>query len=415
MVISQTEFVPGLSSMDQTPSRRDGDHRDPGPLRAYLWRVAQLLDQRIADVQRNWLVAPMHASAGDDADPAGSEGATTGPGRPGLAGSIDFADLLSELISSGGKRMRPTLCFLGFWAAGGRPGAPAEQRVINIGAALELLHTFALIHDDVMDESSRRRGLPTVQVRLAQQHAQAAGWGEARRFGENMATLLGDLAHAEADTLIAECPADVRARWQTMIIDLIRGQFQDLAGAADRSQDVEQALLVARLKSGGYTIQRPLELGATAAQASPKLVDRLSAFGREIGAAFALRDDILGVWGDPQVTGKPAGDDLLSGKPTVIIAMAQRRLPADAQQLLDRLGSDAADPGDVAIVQQAIRDCGIRAEVEKMITRHVERGLELLDPPAFARSRTTPPNDVTTQEPVAALVRIAHQAAWRDR
>ncbi len=416
MLIAQNEFGAGFGAVEPVPVRLNGTDLDPDPLRAHLLRVAQLLDQRVAGLERNWLVPPSAPSiAGDGVGSANSDGSGKRPRPAGLATSIDLADLLSELICSGGKRIRPTLCFLGFWIAGGRPGSLTERSVVKIGAALELLHTFALVHDDVMDGSNRRRGRPTSHVRLAHQHIQAAGWGEAQRFGTNMATLLGDLAHAEADALVAGCPADVRGCWQKMIIELIQGQFSDLAGAADRSRDLEQALLVARLKSGGYTVQRPLELGATAAQARPELVNQLSAFGREIGAAFALRDDILGIWGDPQITGKPAGDDLLSGKPTVIIALAQRRLPQNAQQLLERVGSDISRPDDVAVLQEAIRDCGIQADVEEMISHHLDRGLEVLDLLSTHLPQAAPANGTNPQGPIAALARIAHQAAWRDR
>jgi geranylgeranyl diphosphate synthase type I len=229
-----------------------------------------------------------------------------------------------------------------------------------------------------------------------------------------MAVLLGDLAHAEADRLIADCSAELRQRWHAMIIELINGQVRDLAGAAGRNRDPRQALLVAQLKSGAYTIQRPLELGAVAAGADPAELAVLSKYGAEIGTAFALRDDLLGIWGDPEVTGKPNGDDLVAGKPTVIIALAHQRLPASGRALLARIGTPDLDLSDIAALQRMIDACGVRAEVESMIDRHVARAVAALQDirTTAARADGEPSGDADT---VALMIRLAHQVAWRDR
>lgn len=413
-----TEYhAPMAGAVDRGPARGidDGVLLDD-PLRSHLLRVDHLLSERVVALEEDWTGGQSETWC-DDRDTCHDIGNDDPDNRcsAGLSASIDLAQLLNELISSGGKRIRPTLSFLGFWIAGGRPGSVAEQTVTRLGAALEMLHTFALVHDDVMDESASRRGHPTAHVRLAQEHLQASAQGEARRFGESMATLLGDLAHAEADALIAECPSEVRARWQMMIVELIRGQFSDLAGAADRSRDPGQALLIARLKSGGYTIQRPLELGATAAGARPELLELLSEFGREVGAAFALRDDMLGVWGDPRVTGKPAGDDLLSGKPTMIIALARNRLAPADRKLLDQTSSSSLEPEQIRTLQQAIRESGVAAEMEQMISHHVHRSFEILDQLSPGAPNEAYPDQAAAYDPAAALARITHQVAWRDR
>lgn len=316
---------------------------------------------------------------------------------------IDLPGLLDDLISAGGKRLRPMVGFLGYWTCGGTTGTPAERDVIRLGAAFELLHSFALVQDDVMDQSDSRRGRPTVHVRMAEQHRQDGGAGSADRFGENVAILLGDFAHAEANRLINACGPELQRRWHRMIIELINGQIGDLAGAATRERDPRHALQVARMKSGGYTIRRPLELGAVAADADARRLGLLAEYGDRIGTAFALRDDVLGVWGDPAMTGKPAGDDLVAGKPTMILALAQERLSGSARRLFDRVGTDRLTGDDVRSLQQAIVDCGVRDEVETMITDQVDLALAAVD-------ALDAPDDAT-----AALIRLAHDVAWRER
>ncbi|HEY9289801.1 MAG TPA: polyprenyl synthetase family protein [Microlunatus sp.] len=392
------------SKLERASRPSSGDNQ----LEEYLARVDRLIDDRVRDLPGNatpaadtWMrLAPTVAprSATDE--------------RPTLGSLVDLPELLATLIHSGGKRIRPLMAYLGFWASG---RTEPDEDVVRIGAALELLHSFALVHDDVMDESPSRRGHPTTHTRAAADHRALDAAGGSKRFGESIAILLGDLAHAEADDLIADCPTPVRAKWRALVGELIRGQLGDLTGAADRARDPELALSVAGLKSGGYTIQRPLELGAIAANADEAVRRSLSAYGREIGWAFALRDDILGVWGDPKVTGKPAGDDLVSGKPTVIIALADQRLAPAEHSLLSRIGTTDLLPADVKELQQAIRTAGIEADVEAMITHHVERGIGYLaDLPAARLVR--PSSDPTSgTEPISHLVRIARQVAWRDR
>lgn len=366
--------------------------------------VEELLRSRFGAIASSW---PSFADAGptaEDAAPAGT----------GLIDSLDLPSGLASATFAGGKRLRPTLAFLGFWAGGGVTDSADHQRVISISAALELLHVFALVHDDVMDQSRSRRGRPTAHRSFAEQHSASNAAGDSARFGENLAILLGDLAHAEAERLIADCPVAIRAHWATMITELITGQFGDLAGAADRSRDVGRAQLIAGLKSGGYTIRRPLELGALAAGAGPARMHRLSEFGQHVGIAFALRDDLLGVWGDPEVTGKPAGDDLLEGKPTVIIALAAHWLPPAHQPLLDRVGTSDLHPDDIAELQYRLRDCGVEAEVEKMITHHVERGIACLGSDILTSNPSDDPDPIVAA-PRDELIRLASMVGWRDR
>lgn len=325
-----------------------------------------------------------------------------GSARADVLGEEDLPDLLDQLIRSGGKRIRPVMAYLGWLTASGRARGIGQAEVVRVGAALELLHLFALVHDDVMDESTSRRGRPTVHTRADQLHVESSGLGESARFGESIAILLGDLAHAEADHLAADLPPEMRRIWRLLVVELVYGQRRDLTGSAAGRRDLSNAREIARLKSGGYTVERPLELGAAAARAPEVVAARLAHYGREVGEAFALRDDLLGVWGDPARTGKPAGDDLVSGKPTVIIALAEERLSGPDRTTLSRIGSPSLGDADVAALQEAMLASGVVAEVETMISDHVTSALAALDEPAL--------DPVGVRE----LTQMAYQIAWRE-
>ncbi len=351
---------------------------------AHLDLVDGLLTEALADLRHLWNTK------------------LEGTSRADVLGEEDLPDLLEGLIHSGGKRIRPVMAYLGWLSASGRARGIGHADVVRVGAALELLHLFALVHDDVMDESASRRGRPTVHTRAGQLHQLAAGRGAGARFGESIAILLGDLAHAEADQLAADLPPQMRRVWRLLVVELVYGQRRDLTGSAAGRRDLANAREIARLKSGGYTVERPLELGAAAARAPEVVSARLAHYGRQVGEAFALRDDLLGVWGDPARTGKPAGDDLVSGKPTVIIALAEDRLSGSARAALSRIGSPGLGSDDVEFLQEAMAASGVVAEVEAMISDHVSSALAALDEPAL--------DPVGVRE----LTQMAYQIAWRE-
>lgn len=403
------ESDPPTTSADRTHTATCND--DPGAfnesVRIYLGLVDQLLVDQIATLDTGHEQRLSAVNTSTDHHNLDRRGE--------LTSAIDLSASLEALIGSGGKRLRPTMAYLGYRVSGGAELSRSDARapIVTIGAALELLHSFALVHDDVMDESDSRRGHPTIHVQMAQQHRKRNAAGQSQRFGENIAILLGDLAHAQADALIADCSPELRSQWQHLVAELIRGQLGDLTGAADRSRDPENALFVAQAKSGGYTIQRPIELGATAAGAPPAIRDPLSGYGREVGWAFALRDDLLGIWGHPEITGKPSGDDLVAGKPTIIMAIAAQRLAPPDLRLLERTGSPALDPEDVVRLQTAMDERGVRDEVEIMITDHVHRAMTHLSEAetAVRASRHGPAVD----EAIAQLATLADHVAWRNR
>lgn len=304
-----------------------------------------------------------------------AETARWGAIDPSLAEPLDA---VRALVLAGGKRLRPVFCHWGFVAAGGDED---DRRVIDAGAAFELLQAFALIHDDVMDGSATRRGAPAVHRRFDRRH-HAAGWsGESRRFGEGVAILAGDLALVYSDLLLPAPPAappELALLWHELRIELNVGQYLDLAGTATGGIGREGARRIARMKSGRYTIERPLQLGAVLA-GRPALAEALSAYGDPLGEAFQLRDDVLGVYGEPERTGKPVGDDLREGKPTLLLAAAAERADAAGRRLLARVGSEITD-AEVAELQDLLRTTGALDEVEAEIAALHARAVAALGP-----------------------------------
>jgi geranylgeranyl diphosphate synthase type I len=354
-------------------------------LTGHLQQVDDTLTAALEDLSRLW------ATEFDDA------------GHLDVLGERDVPAFIGQLLGSGGKRIRPAMCYLGWLSASGTSEDSGRADVVTVGAALELLHIFALIHDDVMDESASRRGQPSVHAQAAQMHEASGALGSAQRFGDSIAMLAGDLAHAEADRLAAELPVEMRRIWRTLVVELVCGQRRDLTGSAAGRRDLAHARQVARMKSGSYTVERPLQLGAAAAAASPSVLSCLATYGREVGEAFALRDDLLGVWGDPALTGKPAGDDLLSGKPTVILSLAQQRVTGAGRLVLERVGTPDLSAEDVALLQTALAERGVVDAVEAMILQHLDTALTALD------------DHVLHPEGIAGLTQMAHQIAWRTR
>ncbi len=322
-------------------------------------------------------------------------------GAPGPLAD-DLPGWLHTLLQGRGKRLRPQMCHWGFVAAGGSLGTAAHDDVVRVAAALETQHLFALVHDDVMDQSSERRGAAAAHVVAAAQHRGAAAHGDATRFGENIAILLGDLAHHEADRLVHTLPPALRDFWYQLTLELIAGQRADLTGAASRRTDLAHVEAVAALKSGAYTVGRPLQLGAIAAGATAAQRDVLERFGLHLGRAFAWRDDVLGVWGDPDVTGKPSGDDLREGKATVIWAVGAERLTGEAATAMARVGTSEARPGDVALLQRALEECGVRQDVEQRIVDETERAERALV------------GSPLTAAGVAGLRAVARTVSWRS-
>jgi geranylgeranyl diphosphate synthase type I len=274
---------------------------------------------------------------------------------------------IGRLVLVGGKRLRPAFCHWGYVGAGGDPD---DAMVVNAGAAFELMHAFALFHDDVMDDAASRRGEPTTHTVFAQYHRENAWAGEARRFGEGMAILVGDLAFVYADQLMAGASAPAWAIWNELRIELNVGQLLDIMGSVRNERRRHKAERICRYKSGKYTIERPLHLGAVLAapDRADVLLPALSAYGLPLGDAFQMRDDVMGAFGDATETGKPVGGDLREGKPTPLMARAMEAATAGQAEVLSLVGSVHLTDDDVARVQQAITDTGALADLEATIT-----------------------------------------------
>ncbi|HKR51057.1 MAG TPA: polyprenyl synthetase family protein, partial [Pseudonocardiaceae bacterium] len=299
------------------------------------------------------------------------------------AGQIDqqfvaAVDLLRDFVLGGGKRLRPTFAWWGWRGAGGCPTDPGARAVLRAVSSLELIQACALVHDDLIDDSTTRRGVPTVHVDLAAQH-RAAGWlGTPERFGAATAILLGDIALAWADDMLrgAGLWPDQLGRahtvWQAMRTEVLAGQYLDVLTQARGDEAPETALQIDRFKTAAYTIERPLHLGAAIAGASPLLVDAYRRFGADIGIAFQLRDDLLGMFGDPVITGKPAGDDLREGKRTLLLAYGLRAADgqrhAAADLLRGAIGNPHVEEDTVTAIRELLIELGAVAEVERRIT-----------------------------------------------
>jgi geranylgeranyl diphosphate synthase type I len=298
--------------------------------------------------------------------------------RETLAGmDPSLAPVVDEVcaLAGGGKRLRPAFAYWGWRGARDPAAAEDEAAVLSAVAALEFVHASALVHDDVMDGAHTRRGRPATHIGFASRHTVEDLDGDRAMFGTGAAILVGDLALVWSDELLRRSgisPAALtraRAVWDTMRTEVTAGQYLDLLRAAGGLPGPDGALTVARYKSAGYTVQRPLQLGAAIAGAGQGVVEAYTAIGLPLGEAFQLRDDVLGVFGDPDVTGKSADDDLREGKQTLLIALAEEAADHAGRRLLDRLlGNADAGPEEFDALRTLLESTGARARVEERIT-----------------------------------------------
>lgn len=292
-----------------------------------------------------------------------------------LGGDTDpLLDAITSLLR-GGKRLRAAFCYYGYRGYGGQH----DHGAIRAATALELFQAGALLHDDVMDDSDTRRGTPTAHRAFEREHA-AQGWqGHSERFGEAAAILAGDLCLAWSDEMMATCgwPADQLARarpeFDAMRTQLMGGQFLDMLVSArgwthlTTQQRLDQATRVIRFKSARYSIEQPLLIGARAADAPPADLTHLASYGAALGEAFQLRDDVLGVFGNPATTGKPAGDDIREGKRTVLLAYALDQAPP---AVVDVIGAALGDPD---LTPEAVEDVRRAVRATRALDRTEER------------------------------------------
>lgn len=327
--------------------------------------------------------------------------------RRTLVTSIDgvfseVVDSLEAFILDGGKRVRPSFAWQGWLGAGGADGKYADAEdpaaVFSALCALELIQGCALIHDDIIDQSDTRRGNPTIHRIWAKRHRYSNWHGNPDHYGTSTAILAGDVSLVWADDMLLNAglsPAAIARllpAWQAMRTEVLGGQLLDITSEASSDPTLETAKKINLYKTAAYTIERPLHLGAAIAGAPEELISAYRSFGRDIGIAFQLRDDLLGVFGDPAVTGKPAGDDLREGKRTVLIANAlailNEKAPDKAAFVSTKLG-EVHTPEEISELRDVIDESGAADAVESQIDMLTERAfstLEATDLPAENRA-----------------------------
>lgn len=309
-----------------------------------------------------------------------------------LAGADVVLDVLRGFVD-GGKCLRSTFLYVG-WLCRGDAGPVGP--VLDAAASLELLHAFALLQDDVMDRSATRRGRPAAHVSFATWHRANGLSGSPERFGESAAVLLGDLCLVWAERMLRESGLDAAAldrawpRYDEMRTELAVGQFADLVNDAAGLPPLERVLDVARRKSGNYTVRRPLEIGSALADCNPRVMTRLSGYGDAVGEAFQLRDDLLGVFGTPAVTGKPIASDLTDRKATSVVVAAHHLADATTRrEMTDLMNASDLSAADVERWRRLIAAAGAPEWIEQMIDERLAHALDLVetgDMPDVART-----------------------------
>ena len=299
---------------------------------------------------------------------------------------VPAAEAMNSFLLDSGKRLRPLFAYAGYLASGGTD----DESIITAVASLELLQACALIHDDLMDGSDTRRGKPAMHRHFESIHRSKELSGSAIGYGASAAILLGDLALVWSDQMFHNSGISDAALLRSlavhdeMRVELMAGQFLDIHEQALATQSVARSLKIARYKSGKYTIERPLHFGAALASADPHhlqtMCEIFSDFGLPLGEAFQLRDDILGVFGDPSATGKPAGDDLREGKRTVLMAMTHDRADAHQEAVISTyFGDPDLTAEGVEKLRTVIAETGAQSHVEELIEKLTITSLESLN------------------------------------
>lgn len=335
-------------------------------------------------------------------------------GELALAGSDKAGEILLEFVS-GGKCLRSTFLYLG-WLCDAAPSPAA----LWAASSLELLHAFALLQDDVMDESTQRRGRPAAHIQFADWHRDVGLAGSSRRFGESAATLLADLCLVWSEQMLRECGLEhaclrrVWPRYDAMRTELAVGQLADLTSDIRDAPPFETVLDVARRKSGNYTVRRPLEIGAAMAGCGETTLVALGRYGTAVGEAFQLRDDVIGVFGSPAATGKPAGGDLAERKATSIVVAAYHMADAAIRRELAEL-MDSADLDDDAIerCKELITATGAPESIEADISARISVAHDHLDAitvDEFVRNALAQMAAFCTRHPLEKRHPLANQA-----
>lgn len=298
--------------------------------------------------------------------------------------AVRIVDEVERVINAGGSRIRPLLCCCGYAAVRGAGGA-SDPRIIRAASSLELLHTFAILHDDVMDESPMRRGITSTHRRAAEEHRALGRARDSERHGVAMAVLAGDLALVMSDLMLAGsgfAPTrmlEVAAPLGRMRLDAIAGQYLDLTHSGEASSDEEVAALIAQLKTGSYSVRGPLLIGATLGAGSERAKAALAGYAEPLGRAFQYADDIMGLLADPSASGKDVENDLRQGRPTSLIARALVLAPPGGRETIRSIwGKPDATPDEISQLRLAVKQSGAVASLAgsiRMLTVEAKNSL----------------------------------------
>jgi geranylgeranyl diphosphate synthase type I len=297
------------------------------------------------------------------------------------AETVELTGRLREFVAREGKRLRPALVEYAYRACGGE-----GEAALPAAMAVELLHTYLLVHDDIMDRAEVRRGAPAAH-RVFREHHRREGWsGDADRHGECVAILMGDLAHSYAVDLFLstritpERREDVTSCFAEMCQEVVIGQYLEITAPHRADLGEEDLLNILRLKSGRYSVERPVQLGSLLAGASSGLLGSLSRYGLAMGEAFQLQDDLLGVFGDRKAVGKPVGGDLEEGKFTLLILAALKRAGPEEKNLIQRcLREERPSSREIQRVREIIESVGAKRRIEEMVEERLDKAREALD------------------------------------
>ena len=298
------------------------------------------------------------------------------------ASSRELTEVLTRFVARDGKRIRPALLYYTYRACGGA----SDDKVMPMAMAVELLHTYLLIHDDIMDHADVRRGEPAAHVMYTDLH-HSRGWqGDSEHFGESVAILLGDLAQTyslelySSVELAPEVAAEFRQQFSSMCHEVVLGQYLEMTAGYREHLEEDELLRVLRMKSGRYSVERPVQLGYLLARAPEATRQALTVYGLKMGEAFQLQDDLLGMFGDAKTVGKPVGADLVEGKFTLLIHHALRHLSGDDRTALQRaLGNPDLEPVEALRVQRLIEASGARQRVQEMVEERLRQAHESLE------------------------------------
>lgn len=314
---------------------------------------------------------------------------------------------LQILLGRGGKRLRPLLCILAYNGYGGT-NRPA---ILRAAASQELLHAFLLIHDDIIDRDWRRWNGNNISGVYFEHFSKTMTARDALHFAESWALLAGDICATLASTALADsgfAPTllhQAQRLQQQTTLRVIAGELTDTDFSLRQKPPSEAAVLTMYAhKTASYSFELPLQIGALLAGASAKEQRLLQEIATNIGIAFQLQDDLLGIFGEQQITGKPVLSDVRERKYTLLVVKALKLASSEQRaELLSLLGNESVNMIDLAKAQTIMTSCGARRAVEQQIAGHTKQALELL-----ARTSMHPAAQARLSDLVQGLIGRTH-------